>query len=67
MCGKCYFAKCFCPKVKIGKHGKDHAYYALCHLPNLDGQICCGPCWFTMYVVMTIFKGKHYVDLRLKF
>jgi hypothetical protein len=39
MCGKCYFAKCFCPKVKIGKHGKDHAYYALCHLPTLDGQI----------------------------
>ncbi len=38
MCGKCYFAKCCCPKVKMVKHGRIMHNYALCHLPNVDGQ-----------------------------
>jgi hypothetical protein len=39
MCGKCYFAKCFCPKVKMVKHGRTMHNYALCHLLDVDGQI----------------------------
>jgi hypothetical protein len=48
MCGKCYFAKCCCPKVKMVKHGKTMHNYALCHL---DSQI------YSFFVVVLVGLG----------
>jgi hypothetical protein len=48
MCGKCCFAKCCCPKVKMVKHGKTMHNYALCHL---DSQI------YSFFVVVLVGLG----------